>query len=317
MSKFKNNKNPQAKYKLNNDYKLIDNGSNPKEEKENNNRNYKVQNDQSITGDLHEKMHLIKNFQTSLKNAGNIGLNEKSKKNWQKLFKKIPLTDELLTLSDDKRRSDIYNDLLKYFYHHYETFDTYERKNFFQQFPEIFDHLREKVKDNLEANKKFAKFSLYGVRSKEDMEYLYKVGHKSISGDSDGYFSESDPFLNTKIINSFLNIGNKTTKFNNTASGYSNVDNIDDDESNNNNNNFVSGVIKRTWRNYRKGNFDEKSTFYDKASEKPVIGKEPHQHFLFQSKGNVNKEEQKEIDFLGGFGNKMDIDTQVLLNFIF
>ncbi len=240
-----------------------------KEPKDNNNRLSNYASDNTITDEQHDKLMLLKNMQDSFNKSKTI--NAEGKSNWERIFKKIPMTDELLKFSDDKRKSDIYNDLLRYFYEHYESFDTYERKEFFRVFPEMMDHLKSKVKDNIKANKKFAKFSLRGVKSREDMEYLYKVGHLNSDEINSDYFSESIPQLSKNIVSSFLSLPKYKDDNDNFSTGRATTSKYND---------YTSGLIKRTWRNYQRGKFNEEDR--EGLNERPILGPEPQQHFLFE-----------------------------------
>ncbi len=279
------------------------------DEMKNNNRSYNIPSDNVIQTDLHDRIFMMKNFETSMKN-GLINSNVK----WEDMFKKIPLTDELLKLSDDKRKTDIYNDLLQYFFHRYETLDTYERKCFFESFPEIFEHLRKKKKEMINDNVKFAKISLKGVKSREDWKYIYDSSHSNITNPKSEYFSETNPRLNTGIISTLLSLNkDKLERDENISIGSAMGNRFEDDE------NYTAGIMRRTWRDLRR-RYDNESpynldTIYNNGSRvRPEMGSEPYQHFMFhagdiKSTEDNNMKDRKDL-FVVSMQHQYDYDDE-------
>lgn len=224
----------------------------------------------SLTSDLHDKMYLINEFRTAFNQS-----TDDDRRKWDKMFKVIPLSDEILKLPDDQRISSIYNDLLKYFFQIYATLDTFERREFFNQFPELRDMLSSKIKENIEVNKKFAKISTKGFKTAEDLKYLYDISHKLTDEklSKKGYFSDKEKGLNTEIIQSLMSLKHTNyTDNENYATGHGDISETISPMTNH----FSSGIIKRMWRD----KFTEagKAVTSDRG---PRITSEPYQHFLF------------------------------------
>lgn len=289
MSKFKDNKSRRPRQSMKNIKEIprIEH----KSKKIGNHQLNEIENDNTLTSNLHEHVHQIR----SLKEA--MDKESKGAIKYDNIFEKIPITDEILKLSDDKRKSEIYNGLLKFFLELYSEMSTDEKKDFFKKFPEMFEWMRSKIGENLKENAECAKFFLRGTHTREDMEYLYKLSHKnSKEGYDGGYFSESKPLLNDQIVNGLLNIGQYNLgSDDNFAMGYSDIKKEGEYEDLGGNNSYASGIFKRTWRSYFQGYTNKEKDKIEKANIINKMGPEIHQNFLFDRKyfDNLRKEEEK------------------------
>lgn len=238
----------------------------------------------SLTSDLHDKMYLINEFRTAFNES-----TKDDRRKWDKMFKVIPLSDEILKLPDDQRISSIYNDLLKYFFQIYGTLDTFERREFFNQFPELRDMLSSKIKENIEVNKKFAKISTKGFKTAEDLKYLYDISHKLTDKtlSEKGYFSNKEKGLNTEIIQSLMSLKHANyTSDENYATGHGELS----EDISSMKNHFSSGIIKRMWRD----KFTEAGKAV-KSAKGPRITSEPYQHFLF-TLNDIKKRRDEDVN---------------------
>ena len=264
-------------------------GQFPKNEKRNNKQLYEKQED-SITSDLHDKMNLLKNF----KDVWQQGPGQDANIAYDQMFKRIPLTDELLKIPDDKRLADIYNDFLKWLFSNYATMDTAEREKFLNNFPEIREHLMSRTRDCIDSNRRFAKKGLKGFfNSPEDMREFYQIMHEQNNKpDNGGFFSDYDKNLNLDITNAFMSLNKPDIgPSENYATGRGDIS-IDDNEDDVNRNTYYSGLITRTWRNLNRGRDINRENIYSNSNAGPNIGPEPFQHFLFTDKDmrrNVNE----------------------------
>ena len=97
----------------------------------------------------------------------------------QKLFKKMPITKEILELPDDLIKRDILSDFSLYYYQNFEKLSPEERQDLFQFFPHFKVDLQSIIDYKISNNLEYAKLGLRGTKTKNDFEKLYHLSRDS------------------------------------------------------------------------------------------------------------------------------------------
>lgn len=125
----------------------------------------------------------------------NLGEDERLKK-IRSLFKKIPITKEILDLPDDLIKRDIFADFCSFYYKTFHMLSQEEREKLFKLFPEMEVNFKKIIDSKIENNVKYAKLGLYGTREKSDYEDVYEL-------------SRNEKIIQPEIVKEFLGLSQK------------------------------------------------------------------------------------------------------------
>lgn len=237
--------------------------------------------------DLQDELHTMSKFKDTWTGAVDQGALQK----WDKIFDKIPISDEMFRIPDINKKTQLANNFLHFFIDQLPSWDKRERDKFLELFPWIMDHMNKQLEESLNENEEWALFGLRGAKTREDFDYLYKTFDQTgmpTSLKEKGYISNTKKNLNSNIVKSLMGVSKYGNFADDFSTGHATMQHFDGNEMPEvGKNHYASGIFKRGWKAYKEGSFMRDT--YGQSEQGATITNDMFDRFMIKPKDIMTK----------------------------